>query len=155
MKRKIKPVARIFKVETQIKGAGGEIMFRRESLGSPYLAWEPAVDVYEKDEEVVVEVEVPGVPARNLRIVQWGNRLEISGLKKEVVEASRLRFHRLEREMGFFHKEIALPVGVSSDDTRASLENGVLTIVLRKQRKTTREIEVKVQSRKDEDQGGR
>ncbi len=154
MKKKIKPVARIFKVETHIKGTGGEIMFRRESLGSPALAWEPAVDVYEKDEELVVEVEVPGVSARNLRIVQRGNRLEVSGLKKEVVEASRLRFHRLEREMGFFHKEIVLPVWVSQDDTRAFLENGVLTIVLKKQQKTTREIEVKVQKSRDEGQGG-
>ncbi len=154
MKKKIKPVARIFRVETKIKGSGGEIMFRRESPGSPYLAWEPAADVYEKDEEVVVEVEVPGVPARNLRIVQRGNRLEVSGLKKEMVEASRLRFHRLEREMGFFHKEIVLPVWVSAEDTRALLENGVLTIILRKQKKTTREIEVKVQSKKDEGQGG-
>jgi len=154
MKKKIKPVARIFKVETHIRGAGGEIMFRRESLGSPALAWEPAIDVYEKDEEVVVEVEVPGVPARNLRIVQWGNRLEISGLKKEVVEASQLRFHRLEREMGFFHKEIVLPVWVTQEDTRASLENGVLTIILKKQQKTAREIEVKAQKTEDEGQGG-
>lgn len=155
MKKKIKPVARIFKVETQIRGGGGEIVFRRESLGSPALAWEPAVDVYEKDQEVVVEVEVPGVPAKNLKIVQWGNRLEVSGLKKEVVEAARLRFHRLEREMGFFHKEIILPVSVSPEDTKAYLENGVLTIVLKKQPKTAREIEVKVQKTKDEGQGGR
>lgn len=154
MKKKIKPVARIFKVETQIKGTAGEMLYRRESPGSLSLAWEPAVDVYEKDEEVVVEVEVPGVPARNLKIIQRGNRLEISGLKKEVVEAARLRFHRLEREMGFFHKEIVLPVSVSSEDTRASLENGVLTIVLRKHQKPAREIAVKIQKPKDEDQGG-
>ncbi|MCR4396484.1 MAG: Hsp20/alpha crystallin family protein [Candidatus Saccharicenans sp.] len=154
MKKKIKPVARVFRVETQIRGSDGELVFKRESLGGLGLAWEPAVDVYEKEDEVVVEVEVPGVPARNLRIVQWGNRLEVSGMKKEVVEAARLKFHRLEREMGFFHKEIVLPVAVSTKDTRASLENGVLTIVLKKQPRTTREIEVKIQKTKAEGQGG-
>ncbi|MBC7350302.1 MAG: Hsp20/alpha crystallin family protein [Candidatus Aminicenantes bacterium] len=154
MKKKIKPVARVFKVETQIRGSNGELVFKRESLGSLGLAWEPAVDVYEKEDEIVVEVEVPGVLARNLKIVQWGNRLEVSGMKKEVVEAVRLRFHRLEREMGFFHKEIVLPVAVSSEDTRASLENGVLTIVLKKQPRSTREIEVKIQKTKAEGQGG-
>ncbi|MGB4704848.1 MAG: Hsp20/alpha crystallin family protein [Candidatus Saccharicenans sp.] len=154
MSKRIKPVARIFRVEAQIKGSSGQIIFHRESLGEYSLAWEPAADVYEKEDEVVVEVEVPGVPARNIRIIQWGNRLEISGLKKEVVESSRLRFHRLERETGFFYKEILLPASVSSEQTTAYLENGVLIIVLKKQPKKSREIEVRVQKPEEEEQGG-
>jgi len=154
MKKKIRPIARIFKVETEIRGVRGEVVLKRETLGNLGLTWEPAVDVYEKDQEVVVEVEVPGVQAQNLKVVQWGNRLEISGLKKEIVEAEKLKFHRLEREMGFFRKEIILPVYVSSEKTKAVLENGVLTIFLQKVRRENKEIEVKIQKSKDENRGG-
>ncbi|MGB9893926.1 MAG: Hsp20/alpha crystallin family protein, partial [Candidatus Saccharicenans sp.] len=148
MKKKIRPVARVFKVETEIRGASGQLVFKREALGNLGLTWEPAVDVYEKDQEIVVEVEVPGIQARNLRVIQWGNRLEISGLKKEVVEAEKLKFHRLEREMGFFHKEVILPAYVSAEKTKAVLENGVLTIFLQKVKKENKEIEVKIQKAK-------
>lgn len=154
MKKKIRPVARVFKVEAEIREVTGEIVFKRESLGSLELFWEPAVDVYEKEQEVVVEVEVPGIPAKNLRIIQWGNHLEISGIKKEVVEAEKLKFHRLEREMGFFRKEIVLPVPVSPEKTTAVLENGVLTIVLKKIKKANKEIEVKIQKSNEESGGG-
>jgi HSP20 family protein len=154
MKKKIRPVARVFRVETEIREGTGEIIFKRESLGSLELFWEPAVDIYEKEQELVVEVEIPGIPAKNLRIIQWGNRLEISGLKKEVVEAERLKFHRLEREVGFFRKEIVLPVPVSLEKTRAVLENGVLTITLKKIRKANKEIEVRIQKSNEESGGG-
>jgi HSP20 family protein len=155
MKKKIRPVARVFRVETEIREGRGEVILKRESLGSLELYWEPAVDVYEKEQEVIVEVEVPGVSARNLRILQWGNRLEISGLKKEVVEAEKLKFHRLEREMGFFRKEIVLPVPVSAEKTTAILENGILTIKLKRARKADNEIEVKRQKSSEESGGGK
>ena len=154
MKKKIRPVARIFKVETKIREVSSEVIIRRESLSSWNLLWEPAVDVYEKEQELVVEVEVPGIPAKDLRIAQWGNRLEISGLKKETVEAKKLKFHRLEREMGFFRKEIILPVPVSMEKTTAFLENGVLTIILKKAKKENKEIEVKIQKTGEESGGG-
>ncbi|MGB9765022.1 MAG: Hsp20/alpha crystallin family protein [Candidatus Saccharicenans sp.] len=154
MKKKIRPIARVFKVETQIREVNGEIVIKRESLSNLDLFWEPAVDVYEKGEALVVEVEVPGISARNLRIIQWGNRLEISGLKKETIEAKKLKFHRLEREMGFFRKEIILPMPVSVEKTTAVLENGVLTIVLKKAKKENKEIEVKIQKTDEESGGG-
>jgi HSP20 family protein len=150
MKKKIIPVTRVFKVETRIREiVDRETVLKKKSPDNLALAWEPAVDVYEKDQEVVVEAEVPGVQAANLSIVQLGNRLVITGLKKEVVESRKLRFHRLEREMGFFHKEIVVPVKVSTGETRATLENGLLTIHLKK-KKASQEIQVKIQKTKDE-----
>ncbi|MDW3229933.1 MAG: Hsp20/alpha crystallin family protein [Acidobacteriota bacterium] len=150
MKKKIIPVTRVFKVETRIKEIDSqEPDLQKKSLGGLGLAWEPAVDVYEKQDEVVVEVEVPGIEVRNLSIVQRGNRLIINGFKKELVESRKLRFHRLEREMGFFHKEIVVPVKVSTAETRATLENGVLTILLKK-KKASQEIRLKIQNTKDE-----
>jgi len=154
MVKKIRPVARIFKAETEIKGLAREFVFRRENWGTFDYSWEPAVDVYEKEQEVVVEVEVPGVSAEDLKIIQYGNRLQISGVKKEFINAEKLKFHRLEREMGFFRKEIILPAPVSLEKTTAVLENGVLRVCLKKIKNSNKEIEVKIK-KNDEESGGR
>ncbi|MDD8021140.1 MAG: Hsp20/alpha crystallin family protein [Acidobacteriota bacterium] len=153
MKRKIRPKVRIFKVETEIRKDSGQVIYRRPAESGFNIFWEPAMDVYEKDQELVIEAEVPGIPVEHLRIVQWGNRLEISGFKKEETKTKKLKFHRLEREMGFFRKDIVLPVPVQPEKTMAILENGVLTIRLRKA-DLNKEIEVKIQKPKEEN-GGR
>jgi HSP20 family protein len=152
MKRKIRPEFRIFKVETEIRKGRGESIYKRPGGGDFNILWEPATDVYEKDREVVVEAEVPGIPVEHLKIVQWGNRLAISGVKQEEPKSKKFKFHRLEREMGFFHKEIVLPVAVEPEKTVAVLENGVLTIRLKKASED-KEIEVKIQRIKEENGG--
>lgn len=154
MVKKIRPVARIFKVETEIRGLTREIMVRRETWRTFDYSWEPAADVYEQEAEVVVEVEVPGVSAEDMKIIQYGNRLEITGFKKELIQAEKLKFHRLEREMGLFRKEIILPAAVSEEKTTAVLENGVLKIRLKKLKNLNREIEVKIKKNSEESGGG-
>jgi len=154
MKRKIRPEFKIFKVEKEIKRDQGEIIYRRGSDSGFNILWEPEADVYEKEKEVVVEAEVPGIPVECLRIVQWGNRLIISGVKKEELKGKKFKFHRLEREMGSFRKEIVLPVPVQPEKTLAVLENGVLTIRLKKAG-VNKEIEVKIQKPKEVENGGK
>jgi HSP20 family protein len=152
MKRKIRPEFRIFKAETEIRKDRAESSYRQPGGSDFNILWEPATDVYEKEKEVVVEVEVPGILLQHLKIVQWGNRLTISGVKQEEPKAKKFKFHRLEREMGFFHKEIVLPVAVETEKTVAILENGVLTIRLKKA-KVNKEIEVKIQKTSEENGG--
>ncbi|HRD01745.1 MAG TPA: Hsp20/alpha crystallin family protein [Candidatus Saccharicenans sp.] len=152
MKKKIRPEFKIFKVETEIKRDNEEVIYKRGNGSGFNVFWEPAMDVYEKDKEVVVEAEVPGIPVEHLQIVQWGNRLEISGVKKEELKAKKFKFHRLEREMGFFCKEIVLPVPIRPEKTVAVLENGVLTIRLKKA-SVNKEIEVKIRKSKEENGG--
>ncbi|HOP60019.1 MAG TPA: Hsp20/alpha crystallin family protein [Candidatus Saccharicenans sp.] len=152
MKRKIRPEFKIFKAEKEIKRDRGEVVYRRGSGSGLNVLWEPEVDVYEQEKEVVVEAEVPGIPVEHLRIVQWGNRLILSGVKKEELKGKKFKFHRLEREMGFFRKEIILPVPVQPEKTVAVLENGVLTIRLKKAG-GHKEIEVKIQKLKEENGG--
>jgi HSP20 family protein len=152
MKRKIRPEFRIFRAETEIRKDRAESGYRRPGGSDFNILWEPATDVYEKGREVVVEAEVPGVPLEHLKIVQWGNRLAISGVKQEEPKAKKVKFHRLEREMGVFHKEIVLPVPVETEKTVAILENGVLTIRLKKAN-VKKEIEVKIQKTREENGG--
>jgi HSP20 family protein len=132
MIRKIKPVSRIIKIETEVRPARRAPLVRREKFPTWDESWVPRVDIYEKAKEIVVEAEIPGVGAADLVITVHSNRVEIKGMKKEGVSSEKIRFLRLEREFGSFRRLVALPSTVVPDKAKAILENGVLALRLKK-----------------------
>ncbi|MFP4082904.1 MAG: Hsp20/alpha crystallin family protein [Candidatus Aminicenantes bacterium] len=146
MVKKIKPVSRTVKIETEINKIVGEVFFqKREFLGLDE-GWVPYVDVSEKENEIIIVSELPGVKQRDINILLHSNRLEISGVKRENLPPGRIKYHRLEREYGTFRRYIFLPGFIIPDKAKALLENGVLTVVLRKyKRKKEKQVVVKIQ----------
>lgn len=146
MVKRIKPVSRTEKIEADINRITAEVFFhKREFLGLDE-SWVPCVDVSEKENEIIVEMEVPGVAQKDINILLHSNRLEISGVKREKLPEGRKRYLRLEREYGNFRRYVYLPSLVMPEKARASLENGILSIVLKKlKRRKEKEIVVKIQ----------
>jgi HSP20 family protein len=95
-------------------------------------AWSPALDVAETNDEVEVRAEIPGVDPKQLDIAVQGNRLVISGEKKETKESKENAFHRRESYYGSFTRELQLPGGVDAGKVDATYADGVLTIRLKK-----------------------
>lgn len=150
MAKKIKPVSRTVRIEADINKIVGEVFFqKREYLGLDE-SWVPCVDISEKEGNINVEIELPGVAQKDINILLHSNRLEISGVKKENLPQNKIKYLRLEREYGTFRRYIFLPSVVIPEKAKASLENGVLTIVLRKyKRKKEKEVVVKIQRSKE------
>jgi len=144
MIRRIRPVSRIIKIEAEIRRQGVGALARGSDLPGLDQVWVPAVDIYEKDDEIVVEVELAGVLKKDVRIMLYGNRIEVKGLKKEGPAEAVPRYHRLEREYGTFRRMIFIPCAIQPDRTAATLENGILTIVLKKRSGPTPKVEVKI-----------
>jgi HSP20 family molecular chaperone IbpA len=150
MIRRIRPVSRTIVIEAEIRrDSGGS---RRDGRGTPGLPepWVPAADVFETETEVRVEIEAPGVAKRDLRVLLGTNRIEVRGLKREDPPGPDGRFHRLEREFGSFERILALPTAVDPEGAYATLENGLLTVVLRKPAPRRGEVEVRI---RDGDKG--
>lgn len=105
-------------------GRGGE---RTATRGQGY----PAVNVWEDEEKLYAEAEIPGLKLEDLEILVRGNELTLKGERKRV-EQEGVTFHRRERGTGSFCSVVALPVDVDVDKVEAVLENGVLTIQLPK-----------------------
>jgi HSP20 family protein len=102
-----------------------------ESVAS-WGRWAPALDVSESDTAIIVRAEVPGVDPNEIDITVTGDRLTISGEKKETVEKKdRDTFHR-ESRYGSFSRTLPLPAGVDPQQVTAEHANGVLTITLQK-----------------------
>lgn len=146
MVKKIRPVSRIVKIEAEINKIFGEFFsYKKELLGLDE-SWVPCLDISEKEDEVIVKIELPGVAQKDISILLHRNRIELKGIKRERQSRSRVRYFRLEREFGTFRRIVFLPSAVVPEKSKALLENGILTIILKKYRKTKeKEVVVKVQ----------
>jgi HSP20 family protein len=92
----------------------------------------PPVNVWEENEAVHVEAELPGLNLGDLEIfVTGGNQLTIKGERKEVAPEKCVR-HREERSFGSFTRMLTLPFPVDADKVEARFENGVLKVSLPK-----------------------
>jgi len=120
---------------------------RQFAFGEPFEqgTWQPAVDIYEDDHEVVVKMEVPEVDQQDINVHIEDQTLIIRGERKLEKEEKRQNYHRIERSYGKFRRSFALPASVDQERTTASCEKGVLKVVLpKKTGELPKQIEVKV-----------
>jgi len=90
----------------------------------------PLADVEETDSEYLVEIELPGVKREDISLEVTDDHLVVSGERKERQRAGLLR--QQTRTTGRFHYEVTLPSGVDTEAVRATLDNGVLSVVVPK-----------------------
>lgn len=108
--------------------------------------WLPAVDVAETENEVAVNVEIPGMDPKEFDISLKGGTLTIKGEKKQEKVEGEENYHLIERRYGTFTRSILLPQEVESDQISAAYKNGVLTVTVPKSEGSKRkEIKIKVE----------
>ena len=102
------------------------------------------VDLYETDNEIVVEASLPGVKPDELQVSVTGDTLTVKGETKAEHEEEEPNYYRKERRYGSFQRVLTLPVEVDSDKAHATFENGVLNLRLpKKPEARSKTIEVK------------
>lgn len=150
MVKRIKPVSRIVKIEAEISRIAEEVFIKKKELLGLDESWVPCVDISERGDDLVVEVELPGVDQNAVTILLYSSRIEVKGIKKENLPHSPFRFLRLEREYGTFRRFIFLPSAVDPEKAKATLENGILTVILRKYRpRKAREVVLEIESKEE------
>jgi len=97
--------------------------------------WQPRVDMCETPEEIIVEVELPGVRRENIRIEVKGDFLHITGEKHATTERQERNYHRVERSYGRFARQLRLPGTVVREGIRAEFDAGILIITLPKRQR--------------------
>ena len=107
-------------------------------------AWSPSVDIFENQNEIVLEAELPGMKPEDVNISIENNVLTIHGERKLEKKDESDNFHRVERSYGSFTRSFTLPPTVRSENARAEFENGVLRLTLAKREEAKpRRIEIK------------
>jgi HSP20 family protein len=95
-------------------------------------AWAPALDISERKDAYLVTVELPGVEPDELQITMENGLLTVQGERQFAEDAAEQQFHRVERRYGAFRRSITLPAHVVTDAVEATVEDGVLQIVVPK-----------------------
>lgn len=95
-------------------------------------AWEPAIDMYETPQAVVVLVELAGLRQEDIDITVHAKNLLIRGERRESQEGNKRTYYQMEISKGHFERGILLPMAVDIDQTKASYNDGILEIILPK-----------------------
>jgi HSP20 family protein len=95
-------------------------------------AWMPALDISERKDAYLITVELPGVALDDVQITMEDRLLTIQGERVFAHDSSEQQFHRIERRYGAFRRSITLPAHVVADAVQATVDDGVLQILVPK-----------------------
>ncbi len=109
------------------------------------ISYLPKVDVYETDDNVVLEFEVPGVSKEDLKISYSDGVLKVCGEKKAEKTDEKRDYKMVERYYGKFERSFILPEYVDPKKISAKYTDGVLKVEIPKVEKKEEEIEIKVE----------
>lgn len=110
----------------------------RSELPAPFAGRMPKVDVIDRDEEVVVRAEVPGVEKDDLEVSVSDNTVTIKGETKHEQKEEKGNYFRSEISRGSFTRTVTLPGVVDTDKAKASFKDGVLELTMPKGEKARR-----------------
>jgi HSP20 family protein len=99
-----------------------------EGNGREVRSWVPTMDVWETEQEVVYEFDLPGVPEDRISVELHDDTLTVSAEREREEEHSDGGFVRYERRFGSFSRTVGVPQGITEDGVKASSRDGVLQI---------------------------
>jgi len=130
--------------------------FGRRSVGRPWRGswsgsgltghalWAPDIEVYHRDNQLVVRADLPGLKKDDITIDVTDDAITISGERRQEQQTDREGIYRSERSYGSFFRTIPLPDGAISDQAKASFKDGVLEITLPAPPQSTRGRRVEI-----------
>ncbi|HLS28246.1 MAG TPA: Hsp20/alpha crystallin family protein [Opitutales bacterium] len=92
----------------------------------------PSIDVAEKDREIVVTAELPGLEEKDIDLTLDEHGLTLRGEKREEHEEEDGDYFRSERSFGSFQRYIPIDAEIDRENVRARFKNGILKVHLSK-----------------------
>jgi len=92
--------------------------------------WQPDVDVFETETEVVVLAEIAGIRSDDLRVTVDGEELRISGVRRVPERSDVKRLLQMEIAAGPFERRLRIPIPFDREKVSAHLADGFLTVSL-------------------------
>jgi HSP20 family protein len=108
-------------------------------------AWAPPVDIFERQDQLVIRAEVPGVQKEDMDVRIENGVLTLHGERKEDNETKDVSTHLMERVYGSFTRSFSLPTTVDATRVAAAYKDGVLEVTVPKvETAKPKKIEIKV-----------
>lgn len=94
------------------------------------VRWMPRIDVFDRDKDLVVRVEVPGVNPDDIEVTVEDRTLTIAGTRAFTEADTTEGFHRREIFTGQFRRTLVLPEGLEASAVAAKAEHGILEVTV-------------------------
>ncbi len=108
--------------------------------------WRPSVDIYDRDDAIVIKTELPGVAKEDVYVEVKENILTLKGERKIEKEEAEGTYYRKERLYGKFQRSFTLPVETDSEKIKASFKDGVLVLEIPKpEEKKPKQISINIE----------
>lgn len=92
--------------------------------------WAPAIDVVQKNNELTIKVDLPGLKKDEVSAEVTDDAVIIHGERKREREEEDEGRYRIERSYGSFYRAIPLPEGAITEQAKASFRDGVLEVTM-------------------------
>jgi HSP20 family protein len=115
-----------------LSGRFQSLFDERSRPGGDMDLQEPAIDMYEEKDQIVVKAEMPGMSKDDIQISVTDNVLTIKGDKQKEEEDRGKDYYRSERAYGAFIRTLPLPAEINAEKVEAIFKNGVLEVRLPK-----------------------
>lgn len=129
---KWRPMRDVWSIQDEINRTFDNFFGRTEREEWTESRWAPAVDISENKDDLMVNVEVPGMKKEDIKVTIQDGILTVRGERKQEKEEKDKSLHRVERSYGSFCRSFTLPTTVQGDKIKANYKDGVLMIALPK-----------------------
>ena len=92
--------------------------------------WAPPVEVFQKNNELTIRAELPGLKREEVSVEVSDTAVTIQGERKREHEEHRESMYRSERTYGSFYRVIPVPEGAITEQAKANFRDGVLEITM-------------------------
>ena len=117
-----RPFAELFRT------LAGPWPFRPLLALAPGKRFIPTADVFARNGDVVVRMDLPGMDPKDIHVKFDAIELTVTGERKVDTEVKEEGYYRKESSYGSFERHMSLPKGIKESDIKAEYDNGVLEI---------------------------
>jgi HSP20 family protein len=121
------PFSMMRRLSEEMDRAFGSSFGLSRGLGE-FGAWSPAVDVRERNGNLEIQAELPGMSKDDVKVECTAEGIVIEGEKRREQESEEGGWRRTERSYGRFYRMIPLPEGAQAEQAKADFKDGVLRV---------------------------
>ena len=107
-------------------------------LGAPLEMRSPRVDIIDRDNDILVKAEIPGVKKEDIDVSMTDTTVTIKGSTSHEEKQEKGNYYRCEISRGAFSRTVALPSNVDADKAKAVFNDGILELTIPKVEKAKR-----------------
>ena len=128
------PMREVFGMPRSIDRFFDDFFFpvRKGAENAEFWNWNPVVDIYEEQDQIVVKAELPGVSKEGISVDVKGRVLTLKGERSADNEVKEESYFRRERVYGRFERSFTLPAEIDAEKVKAEYNDGVLKVTLPK-----------------------